>query len=520
MFSRRSPAVIRNDNGVANADEMSNSHATNNTNNNNPSLAGSIALTLVSTIADGLHHSIAHWKVLLLGQAVSLILAIAGATNEVLATECKVSAPSLYNACGFFLVSIFGGIQLYRETRRSKLNIANHQGVNTLQLSEEQESLSVQQQQQDDGIIEEEDDDELTIEDDETSIKRSIFSSLRGRNNNNVVKRQSNSSNGSDSKLSRLKYPFCFGLFTIHAKWYYYFAVALIEAQAYYFIFLAFRYTSFAFVYVSDALAIPSAMIFTKLFMKRSYRWSHIVGCAICLFGIVLNTASDMKKGGDEEDDDISSGDHIKGDIFAILGAVLLGLDDVLSEMIIDFGGVNEMLFMKGLFGSLISLVQMTILERDAVYALFTVDGSSCELEWRMILFGAHVLTRGLDVAGEMTFLAVSEAALLNILLLTSDLYAALFDVIAFGIRLTPYFYGGFVCIVIGIVLYEAAPSPAEQPINVSTPMAIEFKHPQGKKKDDANVEMTQTEHTSHLSSSVITQHAANLSPNLDGKLT
>jgi len=137
-----------------------------------------------------------HWKVLLLGQAVSLVLAIAGATNEVLATECKVSAPSLYNACGFFLVSIFGGIQLYRETRRSRLNIANHQGVNTLQLSEEQESLSVQQQQQDD----EEEDDELTIEDDETSTRRSIFSSLRGRNNNNVVmKRQSNaSSNGSD----------------------------------------------------------------------------------------------------------------------------------------------------------------------------------------------------------------------------------------------------------------------------------------------------------------------------------
>ena len=58
MFSRRSPAVIRNDNGAA-IDEMSNSHATNNTNINNPSLAGSLAHTLVSTIADGVVHSIA-----------------------------------------------------------------------------------------------------------------------------------------------------------------------------------------------------------------------------------------------------------------------------------------------------------------------------------------------------------------------------------------------------------------------------------------------------------------------------
>ena len=57
MFARQSPAVIRNDNG--NNDEISNSHATNNTNNNNPSLAGSLAHTLVSTIADGLVQSIA-----------------------------------------------------------------------------------------------------------------------------------------------------------------------------------------------------------------------------------------------------------------------------------------------------------------------------------------------------------------------------------------------------------------------------------------------------------------------------
>ena len=59
MFSRRSPAVIRNGNDGAAIDEMSNSHATNNTNNNNPSLAGSLAHTLVSTIADGVVHSIA-----------------------------------------------------------------------------------------------------------------------------------------------------------------------------------------------------------------------------------------------------------------------------------------------------------------------------------------------------------------------------------------------------------------------------------------------------------------------------
>jgi UDP-N-acetylglucosamine 2-epimerase len=66
------------------------------------------------------------------------------------------------------------------------------------------------------------------------------------------------------------------------------------------------------------------------------------------MFGIVVNTASDMKMEDDlveegDVEDHISNSDHIKGDIFAIFGAILLGLDDVLSEMIMDYGGVTEM---------------------------------------------------------------------------------------------------------------------------------------------------------------------------------
>ena len=82
MFTRRRPHQAAA--GSANAaqqqsnDEMEDSHQ------NNPSTVASLAHTLVSTIADGVVHTIAHWKVILLGQGVSIVLAIAGATNEVL----------------------------------------------------------------------------------------------------------------------------------------------------------------------------------------------------------------------------------------------------------------------------------------------------------------------------------------------------------------------------------------------------------------------------------------------------
>ena len=155
------------------------------------------------------------------------------------------------------------------------------------------------------------------------------------------------------------------------------------------------------------------------------------------------------------------------------------------------------MLAMKGFFGALISFVQIALLERDGFYALFSPNGGPCDLGWKMALFTAHVISRGLDVWGEMKFLFMSEAALLNLLLLTSDLYAALFDLLTVGLTLTPYFYVAFSLIFAGIVVYEAAPSPADKQHPTGTPLAIEFHHRD--KKDIAEHSSSMTEHVGNL---------------------
>jgi hypothetical protein len=100
----------------------------------------------------------------------------------------------------------------------------------------------------------------------------------------------------------------------------------------------------------------------------------------------------------------------------------------------------------------------------------------------------------------------------LNILLLSSDLFAALFDVMFNGVRLSPYFYVAFACIVVGIVLYEAGPSPAEQHHTPKTPMAIEFHSRKKKKARQSDV--------APLSTASITEHAGNLSRNDDVEFT
>jgi len=214
--------------------------------------------------------------------------------------------------------------------------------------------------------------------------------------------------------------------------------------------------------------------------------------------GIIVNTVSDINDS--HVDGHELSSDHVKGDILAIFGAILLGLDDVLSEIIVsEYGGVTEMVFMKGFFGTLISVGQLVAFERDSVQALFGNSGRSpCVLSWRMILFSTHVVTRALDVTGEMQFLFVSEAALLNLSLLTSDLYAAIFDVLTTGLQLTIHFYIAFFLIFAGIVLYEAGPSPA----NIhqgATPLDIQIRKRKSMGYETNNLSASETEHTSNL---------------------
>jgi solute carrier family 35 protein F1/2 len=435
------------------------------------SVVGSVAHTIASTIVDGLVHAVAHWKVLLLGQAISLVLAGAGASSEIMSLECGVSAPSTYNASGYFLVALFGAMAFRKESKKRQEEEIDGDQLK-LHIEGDDDDFTNHEGTHDHGM----DDDELTLEDDPPP-RRSFFA-VRGRYTNSSRRGQrdkhtSSARSRTDKRKMLVKYPFL--CFTIHAKWYYYFVVAFIEAQAYYLLFLAFRYTSFTFVYISDALAIPSAMIFSRVIMKKRYSWTHLLGGVVCISGIVINTISDMEKTDPLEK--VSPAEHMKGDLFAISGAVLLGLDDVLSEIIVtDFGGVNEMLFMKGFFGTIISIVQLMIFELDGARSLFgSNEGSSCDISRRMTLFSIHILTRALDVAGEMQFLFLSEAALLNLSLLTSDLYAALFDVVSVGLELTPYYYLAFCLIFTGIVLYESGPSPGESPMK--TPMDIEIPH-------------------------------------------
>ena len=381
---------------------------------------GSITSVAASTIVDGAYHAIAHWKVLIFGQLLSFFLASAGAASEELNGTCQVSVPLTQTGIVMFLLMILGGLKMRGWCAgccRKKWK------VEMIQEEEEDESFC------------------SGNEDEQQKLHQRVgtSSSNLDKNHNIDIDDDFTMDNHGRSPFSlasaRSKQPrsFCWGLQTIHAPLWLYFLVGLVGVEAYYLIFLSFRYTSFTFIYLVMALAIPSAMLFSKCLLGRSYRFTHILGGLVCISGILINTFSDLEGDKSESKDDMER--HIEGDIAAISGAILLGLEDVLSELMIkQYGGLDELFFMKGFFGLWISVAQLLIFERDSLVGLFSNFGNEpCALSTRLLLLSVYVIFQFMNMSGETHFLSISEAALLNLSLLTSDLWATVFSIFEEG---------------------------------------------------------------------------------------
>lgn len=280
--------------------------------------------------------------------------------------------------------------------------------------------------------------------------------------------------------------------------------MAFLDVEANYLIYLSFRYTTLTSVSLLDALAIPSAMVFSKLILRRRYRPAHVIGAAICVVGMVVNVLGDYNNDGGGNgvavalhNSDSSTGragnddaiitntkdDYVeldafphklRGDVLAMGGAILYGLNNVLTERVVKGANhVNEYLGVLGCFGTLYCAVQSLFLgEMESLSFYFgqhsgddadkmDMSGQCHPSEMWMLWFASATLGV-LSYTGMANFLAESEAALLNLSLLTGDLWAALFSVVAEQILPTVYFWMSLILIVVGVWVYEvAAPSPA-----------------------------------------------------------
>lgn len=374
--------------------------------------------TTTSTSNNLLYYLRSNWISLLLGQFLSILLATAGATQSTLHLNCSLSAPTASIGLVYMLLSLHL-ISLCKY--RNKVPLVENEGIESNDFSA-------------DAMIDH-------------------------RSGNTIL------------RISPQPTHKFFGL-PLHAPPYIYLIMAFLDVEANYLTVLAYRYTTLTSISLFDALAIPSAMVLSRCLLHRTYTKIHLLGVAMCMVGVVVNVLQDYKS--DEEGKRDSADDNtnlypyrIRGDILAIAGGILYGINDTLCEASVrTMGFASEFLGMIGLFAGIISIIQAAIVERNDIAKFFHSESeeekgtSTCSLVagWGLLL--AFVLVNLISYSGGASFLLLSEAAFFNLSLLTGDLWTVVFSVTAQHIIPGPLFFAALTLIVGGVCVYEMAPSP------------------------------------------------------------
>lgn len=340
----------------------------------------------MSLIRTGLAHMKRKWKILLVGQILSLLLAANGFANATLNFECNISIPNFQVGLMYFILSFH------------------------------------------------------------------LF----------FIRTPNAVDSSSDDMLNT--YQFCMGKLATKGSPLLYLGMAFLDAQANFLTILAFRFTTLISVSLIDALAIPSAMFFSRLILGRKYKPTHLLGSMICVLGVAVNILGDYWNDNQVNDDDNQEVDKLTsqqalGDFLALCGALLYGLNDVLTERVVkNIGPVNEYLGMVGLFGCIICFLQSLILERYAILSFY--KNANCGGSESSLFLMTAVIFGVSSYIGMSHFLVRSEAALLNLSLLTGDFWAAGFSIVAEGIVPSAIFWLSLVLVIIGVFTYELSPSP------------------------------------------------------------
>ena len=419
------------------------------------------------SVSNGVWRFFAHWRILLKGQMLSLLLAFSSAMGASTHLHCNISTPSLQTALVFALMGLHS-ITLCRSGRGQDKSgeTSNKARISPPVTPRVNGEI---------GAVSDFDPNHLAL-----GREVSITS----------IKIPESKEDDHVDLPAPLSHSMCCGCMKLNMPWWVYAVLALISVEASYFTFLAYKYTTLPSASLLDNVSIFAAMLGSKIILRRRYSLTHVLGAIICCSGVALNLLSDIQKAEQNPDmvDDFSTQTELEeypkrvlGDMLAILGGVIVGCCDVLIEMLVkDYVSVDEYLGAVGVYGTILAALQACIIERKEIAKMFaTQQGKlmnvketyenfddpfnaprSCSQGTVLAMLSGYVLSTYLFNNFMSRFLTVSESALLTLSLLTADLYAVIFNVIVEHIPPPLLFYSAVALVFAGVVTYEMAPSP------------------------------------------------------------
>ena len=171
-----------------------------------------------------------------------------------------------------------------------------------------------------------------------------------------------------------------------------------------------------------DCFGIPVLMALSWFILYARYRVIHFIAVAVCLLGVGTMVGADILAG---REDNV-----LIGDIVVLLGASLYAVSNVCEEYIVKKLSRKEFLGMVGLFGTIISCIQLLIVEYK--------DIASIHWDWKIaLLFVAFAFCMFCLYSFMPLVIKVTSATSVNLGILTADLYSLFFGLFLFGYKVS-----------------------------------------------------------------------------------
>ncbi|XP_073341137.1 solute carrier family 35 member F2-like [Pagrus major] len=234
-------------------------------------------------------------------------------------------------------------------------------------------------------------------------------------------------------------------------RWWKYLLLGLVDVEANYTVVKAYQYTTLTSVQLLDCFVIPVLMLLSWWVLKTRYRPLHFVAVCICLLGVGAMVGADLLAGRDQG----STSNVLLGDGLVLISATLYAVSNVCQEYTVKNLSRVEFLGMVGLFGTIISTIQMVVLERNEV--------AKIQWSWQVgLLFAAYALCMYALYSCMPIVVKLSSATSVNLSLLTADLFSLFCGVFLFQYSFSGLYLVSLVVILIGFITFNVVPTPVD----------------------------------------------------------
>ncbi|NXU14212.1 S35F2 protein, partial [Pardalotus punctatus] len=242
-------------------------------------------------------------------------------------------------------------------------------------------------------------------------------------------------------------------------RWWKYIFLALADVEANYVMVKAYQYTSLTSVQLLDCFGIPVLMTLSWFILRARYRLIHFIAVAVCLLGVGTMVGADILAGRQDSE----GSDVVIGDVLVLLGASLYAISNVSEEYIVKNLSRVEFLGMVGLFGTIISGLQLSIVEHKEIMRI--------QWNWKVgLLFTAFALCMFGLYSFMPAVIKITSATSVNLGILTADLYSLFFGLFLFHYKFSGLYIVSFVVIMVGFTLYCSTPTRSSQPTTLPQP--------------------------------------------------